>query len=41
MNKSREAKLIKFADKASNLRTIASSPAEGWSSGLITLRVAG
>ena len=31
LNKSREAKLIKFADKASNLRTIASSPAVGWS----------
>ena len=31
LNKSREAKLIKFADKASNLRTIASSPAVGCS----------
>jgi (p)ppGpp synthase/HD superfamily hydrolase len=31
LNKSREAKLIKLADKASNLRTIASSPAVGWS----------
>jgi guanosine-3',5'-bis(diphosphate) 3'-pyrophosphohydrolase len=29
--KSREAKLIKLADKTSNLRTIASSPAAGWS----------
>jgi len=41
VNKSREAKLIKLADKASNLRTIASSPAVGWSSGLITFRLAG
>jgi (p)ppGpp synthase/HD superfamily hydrolase len=30
-NKSRAAKLIKLADKTSNLRTIASSPAAGWS----------
>jgi (p)ppGpp synthase/HD superfamily hydrolase len=29
--KSSEAKLIKLADKTSNLRTIASSPAAGWS----------
>jgi (p)ppGpp synthase/HD superfamily hydrolase len=29
--KSNEAKLIKLADKTSNLRTIASSPAAGWS----------
>jgi (p)ppGpp synthase/HD superfamily hydrolase len=29
--KSREAKLIKLADKTSNLRTIASSPAADWS----------
>jgi len=29
--KSREAKLIKLADKTSNLRTIASSPAASWS----------
>jgi len=29
--KSREAKLIKLADKASNLRAIASSPAADWS----------
>jgi (p)ppGpp synthase/HD superfamily hydrolase len=29
--KSREAKLIKLADKTSNLRAIASSPAAGWS----------
>jgi (p)ppGpp synthase/HD superfamily hydrolase len=29
--KSREAKLIKLADKTSNLRTIASSPAANWS----------
>jgi (p)ppGpp synthase/HD superfamily hydrolase len=31
--KSREAKLIKLADKTSNLRTIASSPAADWSVG--------
>lgn len=30
-HKSREAKLIKLADKTSNLRTIASSPAADWS----------
>jgi (p)ppGpp synthase/HD superfamily hydrolase len=30
-SKSRAAKLIKLADKTSNLRTIASSPAAGWS----------
>jgi (p)ppGpp synthase/HD superfamily hydrolase len=30
-NKSRAAKLIKLADKTSNLRTIASSPAADWS----------
>lgn len=30
-HKSREAKLIKLADKTSNLRTIAASPAAGWS----------
>jgi (p)ppGpp synthase/HD superfamily hydrolase len=29
--KSKDAKLIKLADKTSNLRTIASSPAAGWS----------
>ena len=29
--KSREAKLIKLADKTSNLRAIASSPAADWS----------
>jgi len=29
--KSKSAKLIKLADKTSNLRTIASSPAAGWS----------
>jgi hypothetical protein len=29
--KSREAKLIRLADKTSNLRTIASSPAADWS----------
>jgi (p)ppGpp synthase/HD superfamily hydrolase len=30
-HKSREARLIKLADKTSNLRTIASSPAADWS----------
>ena len=30
-HKSREAKLIKLADKTSNLRTIATSPAANWS----------
>jgi (p)ppGpp synthase/HD superfamily hydrolase len=30
-NKSREAKLIKLADKTSNLRAVAQSPASDWS----------
>jgi len=30
-NKSRDAKLIKLADKTSNLRAVAQSPASGWS----------